>query len=231
MKRNLDSWSGEEFWIEMIENNLYPPKAIAFMQGVEELIEEDFSGKKVLDYGCGVGQVGRIVKARGGDVIGIDISDKLLEVASKYIKVKKADGENLPFEDNEFDYVMAFMVLHIMDDLDKDLSEIYRVLKPGGKFYFGIVHPNSGKWDVEKGVIYKCENDFVEERVWMFNLTDGRKFIESYTHRPWDDYEDCFLKFFKILKKIEPELPSEYFKEGKYAKNEFLLGEMVSKKI
>lgn len=233
---NNEGWSGEDFWQEVIENELYPPKAIAFMQGVKALLEgNDFSGKRVLDYGCGIGQIGKLVKERGADVVGVDISDKLLEVAGKHIKAVKADGTRLPFEDESFDYVMAFMVLHIIEDIDKPLAEIARVLKSGGKFFYGIVDPHSDRWDTEKGVAYRdwSTYDQVEERVWVFNLTDGRRFDETYIHRPFHHYRDRISTHLNpppgIAQLLFPHLHPKYLKDRKYAENEFLLGEVVKK--
>ena len=227
---NNEGWSGEDFWQEVIENELYPPKSIAFAQGVEELIGlVDFSGKRVLDYGCGVGQVGRLVKERGADVTGADISDKLLEVARQYIRVVKANGTRLPFENESCDYVMAFMVLHIIEDPERVVNEIARVLKPKGRFFFGIVHPHSDKWDLESGAAYNDKSTYhqSEERPWVFNLTDGRRFVERYFHKPFGFYEVCFGRHFNIIKGVNPKLPPEYTKSHKYAETEFLLGEAV----
>lgn len=227
-----EGWSGESFWQEVIENELYPPKAIAFMQGVEELFGgEDFSGKSVLDYGCGIGQIGKIVKERGADVTGIDISDKLLEVAGKHIRAVKADGINLPFENETFDYAMAFMALHIIGDVDGAVDEIARVLKPGGKLFFGIVHPHSDKWDTKKGIAYRDNSTYhqIEERDWVFNLTDGRRLVEQYFHRPFGFYEVSFGRHFNIIRGLNPKLPHGYLKGNRYARTEFLLGEAVKK--
>ncbi len=225
-----EGWSGESFWQEVIENELYPPKSISFMQGVEELLKgEDFSGKSVLDYGCGIGQVGRLVKERGADVTGADISDKLLEAARRHIKTVKSDGTELPFEAESFDYVMAFMVLHIMEDPERAVDEIARVLKPKGRLFFGIVHPHSDKWDLESGTAYKDKSTYhqSEERQWVFNLTDGRRFVEHYFHRPFGFYEVCFGRHFNIIKGVNPKLPPKYTKIHKYAETEFLLGKAV----
>lgn len=222
------NWTGERFWIEMIRDRLYPPKAISFMDGVGKLIKsQDFDGKWVLDYGCGVGQVGAFVRKDGAEVVGIDASYALLEEARKYMLVVNADAEKLPFQDNSFDYVMAFMVLHIMPDLDAALREIYRVLRPEGKLYWGIVHPHAEKWDVENGIVYEDETTYnqIEKRKWLFNLRDGRSFEETYIHRPWGYYEQAFSKSFDVLKTLEPLLPEEYTKSGRYASREFLLGE------
>lgn len=228
----LDSWSGERFWVDVIENELYPPEAITLPRAVDALIkDEDFRGKKVLDYACGTGRFGKLVQDKGADVIGIDISREILKTASKVIKVKHADGMNLPFEDSSFDYALSFMSLHVIPDFEKALCEISRVLKPDGKLFFGIVHPHSEKWDVETGLAITDNSTYltVEKRKWVFNLTDGRTFNEEYTHRPLEHYFNTFSKYFVLNRMLEPQLPQKYYGDKKYARIEYLLGELTKK--
>ena len=56
--------------------------------------------------------------------------------SGKDVQIVKSFGENLPFEDNCFDSVVTTLVLCMVEDVEKVISEIYRVLKPGGKFFF-----------------------------------------------------------------------------------------------
>ena len=52
------------------------------------------------------------------------------------VQVLPSKGENLAFPDDSFDCVFTTLVLCMVDDVEKVLSEVYRVLKPGGQFYF-----------------------------------------------------------------------------------------------
>ena len=56
--------------------------------------------------------------------------------SGKDVQIVKSFGENLPFEDNSFDSVVTTLVLCMVKDVEKVVSEIHRVLKPGGKFLF-----------------------------------------------------------------------------------------------
>lgn len=229
---NQAEWENEQLWIEVEENGLYPPEKITKIKGAIELIkDDDFSAKKVLDDGCGTGWFGKMLQDRGVDVIGTDISDTLLEEASKYIKVKKASAYDLPFDEESFNYVISFMVIQVLENPDKALTEIYRILKPNGIFYFGIVHPMAEKWDEKTG---KCYEDFsnyesIEKRPWIFNLKDGRRFIKHYIHRPLSFYENEFKNLFNISKKLEPKFPNEMTENGKYAKTEYLFIKLTKK--
>lgn len=225
-------WENEKFWIEVELKGLYPPEKIIKIQSAEELTKEvDFSETKVLDNGCGTGWFGKMLQDKGADVIATDISDTLLEEASKYISIKKASSYELPFPDQTFDYVVSFMVVHVLDNPAKAIKETWRVLKPGGKFYVGIVHPMSEKWNEETGLCYEELSSFdkIEERTWIFNLTTGQQFKKHYLHRPLSFYETEFNKFFDIKRKLEPKFPEEIRQNGKYASTEYLFLELVRK--
>ena len=85
---------------------------------------------KVLDVGCGTGFVSQLYP--NFDIVGIDISDGMLE-RNPYKWVKGA-AESIPFDSNTFDFVMCRSLLHHLEDPAKGLNEMFRVLKHGGKF-------------------------------------------------------------------------------------------------
>lgn len=102
----------------------------------------DVEGKRVLDIGCGPGIYMEIIARMGGKVSGQDISPQEVEKASKRFKekgfdatIKVGDATRLLFEDNFFDAVFSADFFHFInyEDKNKVMSEIYRVLKPGGK--------------------------------------------------------------------------------------------------
>ena len=96
---------------------------------------------KVLDVGCGIGFISQLYP--NFDITGIDISDGMLERnPHKWIK---APAEKIPFEDNTFDFVVCRSLLHHLDDPKLGLSEMFRVLKQGGKW---------ACWDPNHGFIY-----------------------------------------------------------------------------
>lgn len=225
-------WKNDKSYIKAELKSLYPPEKITKILGAEYLIkDENFSEKIILDNGCGTGWFGKILQDRGADVIGTDISDTLLLEASKYIPVKKASSYNLPFNDQTFDYVVSFMVIHILNDPGKAMKEAWRVLKTNGKFYVGIVHPLSEKWDEKTGLCYLDPSSFdeTEERIWIFNLINGRRFTKHYIHRPLSFYESEFGKLFKTTKRFEPKLPENMRQNGKYASTEYLFLELTKK--
>lgn len=94
----------------------------------------------VLDLGSGTGFFTNILASRYEQVIGLDISTKMLNYAKnnrdKKIQWIEADAFNMPLESESVDLIYSNLVIQWFDPLDKALDEILRVLKPGGLFIF-----------------------------------------------------------------------------------------------
>ncbi len=97
---------------------------------------------RVLDVGCGSGWATRLLAgyAINGQVTGIDISDEMIRVARESSQAfpntdfEVASAEQLPFTDNEFTQAFSMESLYYYSDILKALTEIHRVLRPGGLF-------------------------------------------------------------------------------------------------
>jgi SAM-dependent methyltransferase len=104
------------------------------------------AGRATLDLGCGEGRVGRRLAERGHRVAGVDVSPLLVALAHEgggYEYVVEADAARLPFADDTFDLVVAFMSLQDIDDMAGAVAEASRVLEPGGRLVAAITHPTS----------------------------------------------------------------------------------------
>ena len=98
----------------------------------------------VLDIATGTGDLAiELVKTKAKRIVGLDISDGMLEVGRHKIAKRKlndliemvvGDSENLPFDDHSFDAITVAFGIRNFENLDKGLSEIQRVLKPNGIF-------------------------------------------------------------------------------------------------
>ncbi|AJH13833.1 bifunctional demethylmenaquinone methyltransferase/2-methoxy-6-polyprenyl-1,4-benzoquinol methylase UbiE [Myroides profundi] len=98
----------------------------------------------ILDIATGTGDLAILLsKTKATKIIGLDLSAGMLEVGKQKIKalnldnrieMVQGDSENLPFEDNTFDAITVGFGIRNFEDLEKGLSEILRVLKPGGIF-------------------------------------------------------------------------------------------------
>jgi SAM-dependent methyltransferase len=96
-------------------------------------------GTKILDFGCGAGEVVAAGRAAGMDMLGADVfyrgSEARLDAERSGLLgtfVREIREGRLPFEDGAFDLVTDNQVLEHVVDLDAVLGEIHRVLKPGG---------------------------------------------------------------------------------------------------
>lgn len=94
-----------------------------------------YGNKNFLDLGCGTGFVMKCSQKYFKNVIGVDISPKILEKAKKYGRTVCADINKLPFANKSFDVVSCFATLHHCYDTRKVFQESHRVLKNGGCFY------------------------------------------------------------------------------------------------
>ena len=94
------------------------------------------SGDRVLDACCGTGDLGIGARARGGDVVGLDFSERMLERARRKepaIEWVRGDVLALPFDDASFDSATVGFGVRNVEDLEAGLRELRRVLRPGGR--------------------------------------------------------------------------------------------------
>ena len=97
---------------------------------------------RVPDVGCGNGWATRMMAelAPDGRVVGIDISDEMIDEARQsssafaHVEFREASAEKLPFAENEFTHAFSMESLYYYADTLRALKEIRRVLKPGGRF-------------------------------------------------------------------------------------------------
>jgi len=104
----------------------------------------DKKPENILDIATGTGDLAiNLTATNAKEIIGLDISDGMLEVGRKKITSKKldsiismviGDSEDLPFDDNSFDAITVAFGVRNFENLEKGLSEILRVLKPNGIF-------------------------------------------------------------------------------------------------
>ncbi|WP_298375539.1 methyltransferase domain-containing protein [uncultured Bradyrhizobium sp.] len=127
-------------------------------QRLETIRQLDLSsGERVLDIGCGPGylceSMGEIV-GRHGAVIGIDISTDLIDLcnrrkASTWLSYAIGDATNLGQADASLDAVVCTQVAEYVPDVDRVLSETFRVLRPGGRTIFVATDWDAVVWHSE----------------------------------------------------------------------------------
>lgn len=182
-------------------------------------IEHLRGARRVLDVGCGEGQIARV--ARGIDavdhVVGVDPTIAQLALARARggdVSYARSGAEALPFPDAIFDAVVACLVFEHIHAMDQSIAEVARVLRPGGTFVFFLNHPllqtPSSGW-IDDHVLdppeqywrigpYLVEDDTLEE-------VDKDVFI-PFVHRPLNRYVNALAASgLTIVRMEEPPPP------------------------
>jgi len=137
-------------------------------------------GEAVLDLGCGQGQLTQSIAAAGANVVGVDSSAQMVAAArARGVIAEEGNAEALPFDTQSFDAVFSNAALHWVRDQDAMMSEVRRVLKPGGRF----VAEMGGHGNV---AAIRVALIAVLERHGYAKLEDGVNYyptVEAYTRR------------------------------------------------
>jgi ubiquinone/menaquinone biosynthesis C-methylase UbiE len=168
--------SGTLSWFEEIERNRYEKEPM--IHGVAEFVRH--RGKKLLEIGVGAG-TDHLQWARAGCICtGVDLTDAGIQTTRRRLELygfssdlRRVDAERLPFEDNTFDIVWSWGVVHHAEYPDRILAEIHRVLKPGGEF---------------RGMMYKRYSLAVFNEWLKHALLKGR---------PWRTFTDVLASHFE----------------------------------
>lgn len=171
-------------WVELVEN--LPVKKNKYLDVVydekshppssypQELINylikrfDIKKGSKILDAGCGRGDFSEAFRNVGMDVVGIDLNN------NGNLSVYEVDFEKdrFPFEDNTFDYVISKSVLEHLNSPDLYVGQIYRVLKPNGKFI--LMTP---EWDSCR---YLFWDDYTHKQPYRLNTVRDLLLIHNF---------------------------------------------------
>jgi SAM-dependent methyltransferase len=183
-------------------NGYYARPAIVDLAG-------DVAGRRILDAGCGAGPLFTALRDGGAIVTGFDSSTKMVELARQRLgadaDLHVADiGSPLPFPDGAFDDVIASLVLHYLEDWTAPLTELRRVLKPGGRLIVAVDHPFAihaiQRLDGRRTNYFETYN-WTEE--WTMG---GQTAVMSFWNRPLHAMTDAFAAAdFRISVISEPQ--------------------------
>jgi ubiquinone/menaquinone biosynthesis C-methylase UbiE len=162
-----------------------------------EFVGNNLERKIVLDLGCGDGIDAEHYRRLGADVVGIDPSESLLNIAKqKYPEIKYINclGESLPFKDNYFDSVYSKYALMTSKNMEPIFDEAYRVLKSGGEFVYLVTHPL-------RQFVERKENktDYFEQTIVDCYILDGTVKLKEPTHTMNEYFNKKFFERFELV--------------------------------
>jgi ubiquinone/menaquinone biosynthesis C-methylase UbiE len=172
----------------------------------------DLRGKSLIDIGCGPGVYSVEFAKRGANVLGVDLSRKMLdkarnnaETANVQLILQNVDAHLLPYTDDSFD--VAVLILTILNT--KMVEEAARVLKPGGLLLFSDTHPvieSKGRWEGNDIGAARIVEDYFsrDKREWRIKLNSGRIIRTKYYTRTIEQCVNMIADAgFKILRIVE----------------------------
>jgi 2-polyprenyl-6-hydroxyphenyl methylase / 3-demethylubiquinone-9 3-methyltransferase len=139
------AWWSDDSFMALLRHAVNPPRFEYF----REILARRFgpSSLEVLDVGCGGGLLAERFAALGCRVTGVDCSAPTLAAAREHarasglaIDYQPGDAAALPFAAGRFDVVCCCDVLEHVDDVERVVGEIARVMKPGGVFFFDTIN-------------------------------------------------------------------------------------------
>tara|TARA_B110000495_G_scaffold173968_1_gene163775 strand:+ start:1077 stop:1811 length:735 start_codon:yes stop_codon:yes gene_type:complete len=176
---------------------------------------------RVLDVGTGEGQVGRVAAAGGASTtIGMDpAAAQVLEAAARgggpaYLR---AGADRMPFPDASFDAVVACLVFEHIEAVDDAISEVARVLRPGGRFAFFLNHPilqTPGSGWIDDQILDPPEQywrigPYLVESIQLEEV--ARDVFLPFVHRPLSRYVNAMADHGLILRRMHEPTPPEGF--------------------
>jgi 2-polyprenyl-6-hydroxyphenyl methylase/3-demethylubiquinone-9 3-methyltransferase len=142
-----DRWWQSDSPLYLIQSSVNPARVGYLKKKLFNDLKVSPQGKAALEVGCGGGILCEEIARMGFDVTGIDPSEHSLQIATSHAKgsrlrinYEQGTGEALPYRDNSFDIVFCCDVLEHVRNLPKVISEISRVLKPGGVFCYDTLN-------------------------------------------------------------------------------------------
>jgi len=135
-----------------------PAGQVRWKRRVTMLTSSIKPNSNVLEIGCGTGYFTKEIVKTKAKICAIDISEDLISIArneinDENIEFKIENAYEMTYPDNTFDFVIGSSVLHHLE-MDKSVSEIYRVLKPGGAIFFTEPNMMNPQIAIQKNISY-----------------------------------------------------------------------------
>jgi SAM-dependent methyltransferase len=175
----------------------------------------DVTGRRVLEIGCGAAAAARWLATQGAEIIAADLSAGMLrharDAADKTgvrVPLVQCDAMVLPFPAGSFDLVCtAFGAVPFVDDSARVMREVFRVLRPGGRWAFSVTHPM--RWifldDPGEGGLVAVHSYF--DRTPYVEYDDGVATYVEHHRTVGDRVRELVAAGFVLTDIVEPEWP------------------------
>ena len=176
-------------------------------------------GRQILEVGCGAAAASRWLATQGAHVTAIDLSAGMLRHAQTDggrtgvpINLVQADAMALPIADSAFDIAFtAFGAVPFVDDSARVMREVFRVLRPGGRWVFSVTHPM--RWIFEddpgeKGLV--AVNSYFDRRLYVEFDGDGKAIYVEQHRTLGDRIRELVAAGFAVRDIVEPEWPEDH---------------------
>lgn len=219
-ENNSPTWDEHaDWWINGFTGGVDPEYE---EQIIPLVLVELAQADRILDVGCGEGQISRRLAGdrAGRSVIGVDPTQRHIDVARSRgggVDYRVGVVDDLPFEDETFDAVVACLVFEHVDNLDGAIREVSRVLADGGTFLFLLNHPllqtpNSGWIDdqiLDPPEQYWRIGEYLTEAVNVEEVEPGVRV--RFVHRPLGRYLNALADAGLLLERMHEPAPPPGF--------------------
>lgn len=166
---------------------------------------EPLQGKSVLDLGCGEGYCSRMLRLRGAEVVGLDLSERMIALAREAeraeplgIRYDTADAASVDLGEASVDLVVAVFLFNYLavEPMRQTMANVHRMLRPGGSFVFAVPHPAFAfmrepappfYFDVGSAGYFSARDTTFGGRIWK---RDGSALDVQLVHKTFADYFD-----------------------------------------
>lgn len=174
----------------------------------------DVAGRRICDLGCGQGRVTRYLARQGAEVVGVDASAAMLEIATHYpiidqLEYRHDDAHTLAScRDAEFDGVVCNMALMDIPDLTAAIASVHRVLRPGGWFAFATFHPCfnaplSAELVDDAGRSHRTVTGYFHEGHWQSDQRIGPPGKVGAHHRTLTTYQNTLINTGFTIRQVQ----------------------------
>jgi len=164
---------------------------------------EPLAGKDVLDLGCGEGYCSRMLRLRGAQVVGLDVSGRMIELARQAeraqplgIHYDTADAATVDLGEASVDLVVAVFLFNYLsvEQTHQTMANVHRMLRPGGHFVFAVPHPAFAfmrqpappfYFDIGSAGYFGARNNVFGGKIWK---RDGSALDVQLVHKTLEDY-------------------------------------------